>query len=723
MNAENIPNDSEQVSDAETVLPSESSSPSFARNGLERLDDFKGEVLDLNELLLDIKSFGGEEATKNAQKLIEAVDAFEPSITMIGQIKSGKTSLINAMAGRPDLLPADVNPWTSVVTSLHLNTPVREDGSIASFQFFDQNEWDHLVENGGRFGELASRAGAADELQKVRDQVSEMRDKTKARLGRKFELLLGQTHNYRHLDDELLQRYVCMGDDFGEPNPEDSHGQFADITKSAELYLEAPSLTMPMCIRDTPGVNDTFMMREQITINALRGSRICVVVLSATQALSSMDMGLIRLISNVKSREVVIFVNRVDELANPTQEIPEIRESIISTLANNNGPADIQVLFGSAYWANMALQGAIEDIVPESAASLRNYAGDQEDITPELVWKLSGVPSLYDEIGKRIVEGEGAEMITAIRKRALNHLHGLKATSTVVSLRLNDEELEMIDPDLLRQRLYQAEEKFRGMLQGEINSQFERYSHRVDQAHQRFLGRALESLLQHLETNGESEPWQYSPDGLRLLLRSSYQTLRKSVSATCDTVYAAAADDFSQTYHSLMSVDVEGFAVTPPDSPQFPSPVSLGQTIALDLQTSWWNGWWKRRKGYRAYADSFYELIEAETLPMINDLKSVQVEDIRRIAMGELEEFLTEQIGILRDVSFKSQISHSELNNLFGITAQEERDELFGILFEELAVEDDEDFVVVEETQSKRPGRPTRPTSQLIVPLTEGDAV
>ena len=28
---------------------------------------------------------------------------------------------------------------------------------------------------------------------------------------------------------------------------------------------------------------------------------------------------------------------------------------------------------------------------------------------------------------------------------------------------------------------------------------------------------------------------------------------------------------------------------------------------------SWWKGWWKRRKGYRAFASGFYDLIEAET--------------------------------------------------------------------------------------------------------------
>ena len=214
-----------------------------------------------------------------------------------------------------------------------------------SFQFFSQDEWDHLVENGGRIGELSSRAGADEELEKVRQQIAEMREKTKARLGRKFELLLGQKHNYAELNDDLMQRYVCMGDDFEDLEEEDQQGRFADITKSADLYLETNALPMPICIRDTPGVNDTFMMREQITINALRDSRICVVVLSAHQALSSMDMGLIRLISNVKAREVIIFVNRIDELSDPASQVPESRDSITQTLADNNGPENPQIIF------------------------------------------------------------------------------------------------------------------------------------------------------------------------------------------------------------------------------------------------------------------------------------------------------------------------------------------------------------------------------------------
>ena len=148
--------------------------------------------------------------------------------------------------------------------------------------------------------------------------------------------------------------------------------------------------------------------------------------------------------------------------------------------------------------------------------------------------------------------------------------------------------------------------------------------------------------------------------------------------------------------------------------------VLLRVTRGLDLQTSWWDGWWKRRKGYRAYADSFYELIEAETSPIVNDLKDGQVEDIRRMALEELEEFISEQAGILTDVSNKSQISMGELKDLFGITKQEERDALFDILFDEFAVDDTIEPANLDEPTAG-PIRPERPKS-IIRTINEGDA-
>ena len=384
-----------------------------------------------------------------------------------------------------------------------------------------------------------------------------------------------------------MQRYVCMGDDFEDLEEEDQQGQFADITKSADLYLKADTLPIPLCVRDTPGVNDTFMMREQITINALRDSRICVVVLSAHQALSSMDMGLIRLISNVKSREVVIFVNRIDELSDPAAQVPEIRDSILQTLADNNGPEDPQVIFGSAYWANIALSEDLNDIVADSAAAMFNWAevaldeGTAGMETNELVWKLSGVPELYAALSERIAEGPGAEVLSAARKRALNLAGGVRASSSVVSMRVDGDKVDVMPHDELLVHLDKLEADNHKFLEDRLDIVFQQFGSRVDQSHKRFLDRALESLLQHLETNGEDQVWQYSPDGLRMLLRTSYQVMRRNVTSTCDQVFKAAADDLAETYRTAFGVSVENFAITPPAAPEIPAPVSLGQTIAF----------------------------------------------------------------------------------------------------------------------------------------------
>ena len=110
------------------------------------------------------------------------MENFSASVTMVGQVKAGKSSIVNILAGRPALLPSDVNPWTSVVTTLNINTRTEGD-KRAKFTFFEQEEWDNLMVGGGRLGELANRAGADDEMDDIRRQIGEMKAKSESRLG------------------------------------------------------------------------------------------------------------------------------------------------------------------------------------------------------------------------------------------------------------------------------------------------------------------------------------------------------------------------------------------------------------------------------------------------------------------------------------------------------------------------------------------------------------
>jgi hypothetical protein len=401
-----------------------------------------------------------------------------------------------------------------------------------------------------------------------------------------------------------------------------------------------------------------------------------------------MDMALIRLISNVASREVIVFVNRIDELPDPANQIVEIRNSIRETLRKANGPSEVEVLFGSAYWANMALGGDLGQLDRASAQSLVRLGEALFGARPvpvsaqELVWELSGVPSLFAAISQRIAEGPAFELVEAVRRQALNLALSVRASTEVVSMRLDGEVARAVDRGDLTRRLTALQERHLGQLSKALSEAARQFNERVDQSHDRFLSRALESLLTHLETKGEEELWQYSADGLRVLLRSSYLVLGRNYAAECERVFKQAAADLTQAYLAAFDIRIDGFRIEPPEVPAPPAPISLGKTIVLDLHTSWWKSWWKRRRGYRAYASSFLELIEAETTPLVSELKKRETEEIARKAMRLLADFLEEQCEQLISVARHTEVGRDELNKVFGIALQDGRMQLLESIIE-----------------------------------------
>lgn len=620
--------------------------------GFGRLERFLKNRSDLCRLLDELATLGSESTRASAVRLKRKVEEFEPSVTMIGQVKAGKTTLVNAMVGHPGLLPADVNPWTSVVTSLHLDPLPPKLPNKAIFRFFEENEWSRLLRVGGRLGELASRAGAQEEMEKVRKQVEAMREKSRTRLGRRFELLLGQEHEYETFDERLIERYVCLGDDFGEDDGTMAQGRFADITKSADLHLHRPEIPLRLCLRDTPGVNDTFMMREQITIGAIRESRICVLVLSAHQALSTVDMALIRLIANIHSREVIIFINRVDELSDPARQVAEIREAVRETLRKHDGPVDAQIIFGSAYWAMHALTDRLHCLSRDSADALLNWAeaeleaGADDESSLDLVWRLSGVPELYAALSERIAEGAGQEMVDHVARHASNLAKGLQATGVYSLLAQSRAPRLMMDDAVIRTELRRIEATGIRALEEEFAAAIEAYHARLDRCHWNFLDRAAVSLISHLEENGDQAVWSYEPDGLRILLRSSYQVFGAKVQGLTRKVFDSTASEIGALYRQAFRIE-RAFDIDPPPSPRVPPPVVIGQTIALDLKGNWWRNWWRRQRGYSAYTAEFSEMIRQETDPIIQDLKATLVCRVRDEAVATLREFIAEQRAAL----------------------------------------------------------------------------
>ncbi|MDQ2090888.1 dynamin family protein [Marimonas arenosa] len=667
-----------------------SARPTNLRAGMDDLAAFADRARQLGEALDSLSQVAEKGAARSVKRLKDQLDEFEPSVTILGQVKSGKTSLINAMAGWADLLPADVNPWTSVVTSLHLEPGRSRKETGARFQFMAEDEWNRLTTKGGRMGELAGRAGADSELQKLQAQVEMIREKSRARLGRNFELLMGQKHEYGYFDKNLLERYICLGDDFDLEEGSDAagtgdeQGRFADITRSADLYLNCQTVPFRMCLRDTPGVNDTFLLREQITIKAVRDSRLCVVVLSAGQALTSVDMGLIRLISNLNSRDVIIFVNRIDELPDPANQIAEIEDSIRQTLKDHHGPHDTEIVFGSAYWANKALTGELQEMTEDHSKTLLDWAaanltpGRSDQSPANMVWDLSGVPALLNAISQRAVVHLGDPCLTEIASAAVT-VATSQAASKSIRLHAQKSATPVSGKELLA-GFDRVEQKSLAALDAELERLMVDYQQRADRAHATFVDRATHSLIKHLEDWGEHVVWEYDPSGLRILLRSAHSLLGSRSQTAAKKLYEQAIRDIAELLVSGFGDAVEGIQIGIPDVPETPPPVALGQTIALDFNDGWWVNWWRRKRGYAAFAKQFKQLIASETEQFMVQMKEDQPAENRAVLMGKLQAEFDGYRNILYDLIENASADRDLKAELSGEDESRQREVLDGAL-------------------------------------------
>ncbi|OSQ42931.1 dynamin family protein [Marivita geojedonensis] len=629
----------------------------FLKTGLEGFLEFSQRLTSLEAAVGVLATVTGDRNAKSLGRLKKTVREFEPSITFLGQVKSGKTSLVSALVGLPDLLPSDVNPWTSVVTSLHVRPVEDLPATAARFQFMSQEDWDRLIRSGGRLGELAERAGAATDLEKIRTQIEDLQKKTHQRLGAKFEVLMGQTHEYDHLSKDLLERYICSGDVHLGNDHAKSHsgqGQYADITRAADLFLASPVIPFRLCLRDTPGVNDTFLMREQVTIRAIRDSKLCVVVLSASQALSTVDLGLIKLISNISSREVIVFVNRIDELKDPKNQIPEIEASLRETFGRQHQSHETEIIFGSAHWANKVLSHQLDDLGDDSSRALLQWSevsitpGAERQSASEMVWHLSGVPTLFKAISDRIVKNTGEPFVQNMAMSAVNIASAQKASNQVrISGTAQGAPVDQNDVEREFERILQNN---MSALEFEIGTIVSAFCLRADRARDSFVDASSRSFLTAVKRSGSHAIWDFNPERLRVQLRTAYRVMGQKVQSVSKKRYERAVEEIAQLLYRAFGNVVDGVQIGVPIPPDIPPPAALGQTIVLDFNDSWWSLWWRRLRGEASISARFNELVVAETEHLMRQLKFEQTDLIKQNALRPLRDFFDGQRGILSEL-------------------------------------------------------------------------
>lgn len=636
---------------AATVKPDGAASNRRGGIGGE-LEKKRIELLQLSERLDHMVEPSGRSLVAEAGRLL---DQQVCRIAVVGQIKSGKSTFVNAFIGAPALLPTDVNPWTTAVTNLRFRQRRQGDPS-ATFQFFNEDEWQQLANGGGLLRELTERLVPGFEPQLLREQINSLRHRASSRLGAQLPELMGKSHSYDDLNTEVLKRYVCAGDEGPSTGGEANQtGLFSDITRSADVHCAGGPFAFPSTVIDTPGTNDPFLLRDEITRRSLETADLYIIVLTARQPLSDADVALLRILRGLHKERLIIFINRIDDLADISQDQAEVREYVEKRVAREFPDSNIPVIVGSARWANAALapDGAPQPFDRRSLAYFvetglmrredlvraANPEGPQRRDLQEALLVSSGIPAVHEAIDRLMLESRSAHVLRQVAqcygelaRASENAVQGELSQMTQLQASVADtarqasEELPRLDAELrqlgevsgiIEKSATSIDEQMREIVTEEIARLREVLNREVD----RYADEETHVLIDTLRRGRGPREWRCEADTLRKRLADIFVVGFNHATGRLANLQKRVAPELYQ----LMSMIVPG--TQPPHEPDpraFPMPPpnlsSLSTAVVLDLETSWWAAFAKRAPSPEQRGDEVGALIRSEFAAVLDDL-------------------------------------------------------------------------------------------------------
>lgn len=225
--------------------------------------------------------------TLSLAEIREKLEKDTLTIGVIGQMKCGKSTFLNAFIFENDVLPAATTPMTAALSVI---TYGEKERIVA--EFYTADEW------------AEQKMQAARPLEEAVDSLDESKIKAAKELVEKSSRLGASLQNYlgKTQEDSFDQLIEYVGAD----------GKFISITKSVTIYYPKEYLK-GVEIVDTPGFNDPIVSREERTKEFLKKADVVLMMLYAGRPFDATDRDII--FKNVRQcgiGKVLISINKYD---------------------------------------------------------------------------------------------------------------------------------------------------------------------------------------------------------------------------------------------------------------------------------------------------------------------------------------------------------------------------------------------------------------------------
>lgn len=224
------------------------------------------------------------------------------TIGVIGQMKCGKSTFLNAFVFQEDILPAATTPMTAALSVI---TYGEKERVVA--EFYTKDEWCEQKMQAARDENDAANTLDESKIKAAKELVAKS-----TKLGTSLESYLGRTQ-----EDSFENLIEYVGAD----------GKFVSITKSVTIYYPHEYLK-GVEIVDTPGFNDPIVSREERTKEFLKKADVVIMMLYAGRPFDATDRDII--FKNVRQcgiGKVLVGINKYD-IPYCNEKNPEDEEQI-----------------------------------------------------------------------------------------------------------------------------------------------------------------------------------------------------------------------------------------------------------------------------------------------------------------------------------------------------------------------------------------------------------
>lgn len=633
------------------------------------LEVMRAQLLKAGKKLEGCVEPAGRELVGETSRMLEKQQC---RVAVVGQIKAGKSSFVNAFVQQPELLPTDINPWTTAVTNLHFNS-APPGGNRGHFRFFSEQEWKQLVDGGGRLRELTKRLVPGFEPELLRQHVEALRRRAKTRLGPQFHTLLGQAHQFSGVEADVLGRYVCSGSFSVSGASASDQGQYSDITKSADLYFDRGPFAYPMTFVDTPGTNDPFLLRDEVTRSTLESADLYIVVLTARQPLADSDVALLRILRGLHKDRILVFINRIDDLANIARDSAEVIRFVRKRIEAEFPDAEIPVIAGSARWASFALHPTalqfdhvvqprvlqfLSDIGAYGNRSVDDVSWERDgrdDKLLDALYLASGMPAAYEALSGMLGTSHCAHVLRQVAQcygelsrgariaargelDELNTAHARVVSSpadATDSLRKIEAELRQLTSisGVIETSARNLERQLRDIIREEMDAMHTRMSEEVS-SQAREEGSVLVDTLRRGRV---PKVWRCEVGDLRGRLNRLFLEGFQRAAARVLDVQSRVSPELRQLTE-MLAAGSELPEEPTRDLMEIPAPsvASLGRFIALDLDVPWWKAWWSRSPRHEEMGHELAKLVVTEFEPVVAELVKTAEGGLERYCMMTL---------------------------------------------------------------------------------------